>query len=194
MLFKVSHCAGRVSANTGSHQEHWGDREMGALISCTKCSQEAGLIHKVGRSSLKVSPLCELSFMQLSGCIHTVNLQLRDTYLILNGTLNKFQFLKLRWKSFDCSTGSLGFQFQILSGSCETKSGTESLGSRLLNRSLATHKLGCFMMSFSPQDVCTLNLWTVPKVLICTFTIQCVPLAWFPGPFEWVWEWGYVPP
>ena len=96
MLFKVSHCAGRVSANTGSHQEHWGDREMGALISCTKCSQEAGLIHKVGRSSLKVSLLCELSFVQLSGCIHTVNLQLRDTYLILNGTLNKFQFLKLR--------------------------------------------------------------------------------------------------
>jgi len=29
MLCKVTHCAGRVSANTRPHQLRWGDREMG---------------------------------------------------------------------------------------------------------------------------------------------------------------------
>ena len=54
MLCKVTHCAGRVSANTRLHQLHWGDREMGtAIISCVECSQVAGLIHKVGRDSSK---------------------------------------------------------------------------------------------------------------------------------------------
>ena len=43
MLCKVTHCAGRVSANTRPHQLHWGDREMGtAIISCVECSQVAG--------------------------------------------------------------------------------------------------------------------------------------------------------
>ena len=54
MLCKVTHCAGRVSANTRPHQLRWGDREMGtAIISCVECSQVAGLIQKVGRDSSK---------------------------------------------------------------------------------------------------------------------------------------------
>ena len=47
MLRKVTHCAGPVSANTRPHQLRWGDREMGTAISCTKCSQVAGLIQKL---------------------------------------------------------------------------------------------------------------------------------------------------
>ena len=44
MLCKVTHCAGRISANTRPHQLRWGDREMGAaIISCVECSQVAGL-------------------------------------------------------------------------------------------------------------------------------------------------------
>ena len=46
MLCKVTYCAGRVSANTRPHQLRWGDREMGTAISCTECSQVAGLIQK----------------------------------------------------------------------------------------------------------------------------------------------------
>ena len=46
MLCKVTHCAGRISANTRPHQLRWGDREMGTAISCTECSQVAGLIQK----------------------------------------------------------------------------------------------------------------------------------------------------
>ena len=54
MLCKVTHCAGRVSANARPHQLRWGDREMGtAIISCVECSQVAGLIQKVGRDSSK---------------------------------------------------------------------------------------------------------------------------------------------
>ena len=47
MLRKVTHCAGRISANTRPHQLRWGDREMETAISCTKCSQVAGLIQKL---------------------------------------------------------------------------------------------------------------------------------------------------
>ena len=48
MLRKVTHCAGRVSANTRPHQLRWGNREMGTAISCTKKnSQVAGLIQKL---------------------------------------------------------------------------------------------------------------------------------------------------
>ena len=59
MLRKVTHCAGRVSANTRPHQLRWGDREMGTAISCTKCSQVAGLIQKLVETprSLKVPSL-----------------------------------------------------------------------------------------------------------------------------------------
>ena len=54
MLCEVTHCTGRVSANTRPHQLCWGDREMGtAIISCVECSQVAGLIQKVGRDSSK---------------------------------------------------------------------------------------------------------------------------------------------
>ena len=56
MLCKVTHCAGRVSANTRPHQLRWVDWEMGtAIISCVECSQVAGLIQMVGRSSLEAS-------------------------------------------------------------------------------------------------------------------------------------------
>ena len=47
MLRKVTHCAGRISANTRPHQLRWGDWEMGTAISCTKYSQVAGLIQKL---------------------------------------------------------------------------------------------------------------------------------------------------
>ena len=57
MLCKVTHCAGRVSAITRPHQLLWSDREMGTAILCAKCSQVAGLIKKVGRSSSKASSL-----------------------------------------------------------------------------------------------------------------------------------------
>ena len=61
MLCKVTHCAGRVSANTRPHQLRWGDREMGtAIISCVECSQVAGLIQKVGRQRAK---LCLIRFI-----------------------------------------------------------------------------------------------------------------------------------
>ena len=57
MLCRVTHCAGCVSANTRPHQLCWGDGEMGTAISCTECSQVAGLIQKIGRSSSKASSL-----------------------------------------------------------------------------------------------------------------------------------------
>ena len=41
---------GHVLVNTRPHQLCWGDRKMGTTISCTKCSQVAGLIHTVGRN------------------------------------------------------------------------------------------------------------------------------------------------
>ena len=53
----VTHWTGRVSANTRPHQLHWGDWEMGTAISYTKCSQVAGLIQKIGRSSSKAPSL-----------------------------------------------------------------------------------------------------------------------------------------
>ena len=42
---QAAHC---ISANTRLHQLLWGDWEMGTAISCTKCSQVAGLIHTEG--------------------------------------------------------------------------------------------------------------------------------------------------
>ena len=54
MLYKVTHCAGRVSANTRPHQLHWGDREMGTAISCTECSQPYS---KIGKESSKAPSL-----------------------------------------------------------------------------------------------------------------------------------------
>ena len=45
MLCKVTHCAGHILANTRSHQLRWDDQKMGTAISCTECSQVAGLIH-----------------------------------------------------------------------------------------------------------------------------------------------------
>ena len=53
MLRKVTHCAGRISANTRPHQLRWGDREMGTAISCKECSQVAGLIHKLAQTPQK---------------------------------------------------------------------------------------------------------------------------------------------
>ena len=39
-----------ILANTRPHQLGWGDWEMGTAISCTKCIQEAGVIHTEGRT------------------------------------------------------------------------------------------------------------------------------------------------
>ena len=46
---------GHVSANNRPH--HWGDRKMRIAMSSTECSQVAGLIQKVGRSSSKAPSL-----------------------------------------------------------------------------------------------------------------------------------------
>ena len=54
MLYKVTNCAGHVLANTRPHQLHWGDWEMGTVISCIECSQVRWLaLFKVGRDSSK---------------------------------------------------------------------------------------------------------------------------------------------
>ena len=66
MLCKVTHCAGRVSANTRPHQLSWGDREMGTAIICVECSQVAGLIQKVGRDSSKST----VSSYSCPSCMH----------------------------------------------------------------------------------------------------------------------------
>ena len=58
MLCKVTHCAGRVSADTRPHQLRWGDREMGtAIISCVECSQVDGLIQKLVETPRKAPSL-----------------------------------------------------------------------------------------------------------------------------------------
>ena len=66
MLCKVTHCAGRVSANTRPHQLHWGDREMGTATSCIVCSQVAGLIQKSAETPRKHHLFIQLFFVQLS--------------------------------------------------------------------------------------------------------------------------------
>ena len=43
-VMQIMHYAGHVLDNTRPHQLCWGDREMGTAISCTECSQMAGLI------------------------------------------------------------------------------------------------------------------------------------------------------
>ena len=48
------------------HQLHWGDREMGTAISCTECSQVAGLIQKSVETPRKHHLFVQLFFMQLS--------------------------------------------------------------------------------------------------------------------------------
>ena len=77
MLRKVTHCAGRVSANTRPHQLRWGDREMGTAISCTKCSQVAGLIQKLVETprSLKVPSLRHVHHNGLSNNDHDIQLK-----------------------------------------------------------------------------------------------------------------------
>ena len=48
MLCKVTHCTGRVSANTRPHQLRWGDQKMGtAIISCVECSQDMYILQTV---------------------------------------------------------------------------------------------------------------------------------------------------
>ena len=49
MLRKVTYCTGHILVNARPHQLHWGDREMGLAISCTKCSR--------GRLGLRVHVL-----------------------------------------------------------------------------------------------------------------------------------------
>ena len=49
----ITHCTGCILSNAWPHQLHWGERVMGTAISCTECSQVAGLIQKVSRSSSK---------------------------------------------------------------------------------------------------------------------------------------------
>ena len=68
MLFKVTHCTGCVVWSLPDLIS-MGD---GDAISCTKCCQVAGFIHKVSRSSSKISSLCAvvlwLSLLYTSDC------------------------------------------------------------------------------------------------------------------------------
>ena len=66
MLCKVTHCAGRVSANTRPHQLHWGDQEMGTATSCIESSQVAGLILRSVETPRKHCLFGQLFFVQLS--------------------------------------------------------------------------------------------------------------------------------
>jgi len=50
MLYNITHCSGYI-CQYQAHQLHW---EMETVILCKKCSQVAGLIHKVGKSSSTV--------------------------------------------------------------------------------------------------------------------------------------------
>ena len=51
---------------THFHQLRWGDREMGTAISCTECSQVAGLIQKLVETPQKHRLFVQLFFVQLS--------------------------------------------------------------------------------------------------------------------------------
>ena len=55
MLYKVTHCAGRVLANTRPHQLRWGEWEMGTAISWIECSQMADLVQKVVENRMHAS-------------------------------------------------------------------------------------------------------------------------------------------
>ena len=66
MLRRVTHCAGRISANTRPHQLRWGDREIGTAISCTECSQVSGLIQTLAQTPRKHRLFMQLLFVQLS--------------------------------------------------------------------------------------------------------------------------------
>ena len=57
MLCTVTHCAGRVLANTRPHHLYWGHLKKGTAITYTKYSEVAGLIQIVGISSSKVPSL-----------------------------------------------------------------------------------------------------------------------------------------
>ena len=56
MLYKITHCAGRVLANTTPQQLHWGGLAMGTVVPCTECSQVAALIRARSRNFSKVFP------------------------------------------------------------------------------------------------------------------------------------------
>ena len=109
MSCKVTHCTGQVPdteatltldyllqaykelghslhrmglANTRPHQPHWGDCEMGTATSCTECSQVAGLIKKVGRSSSKAHYLTSFTTSNLIQYIVRVQWNLATTDII----------------------------------------------------------------------------------------------------------------
>ena len=74
---KVIHCAGCISANTRPHQLCWGDREMVTTISCIKCSQMAGLIRKVNRSSSEACTICHRASI---ACLHDTHVNMHAQY------------------------------------------------------------------------------------------------------------------
>ena len=80
MLRKVTHCAGRVLANTRPHQLCWGDREMGTAISCIECSQVAGLIQKLVETPRKHGLFVRLSFVRGS-CVAIIIID-RHVYML----------------------------------------------------------------------------------------------------------------
>ena len=71
----MTSCTGRISANTRPHQSRWGDQEMGIAISCTECSQVAGLIQKAVETPQKHCLFVQLSFVQglYIACIYLKN-------------------------------------------------------------------------------------------------------------------------
>ena len=59
----------RVSANTSPHQLRWGDWEMVTAISCSKCSQMAGLIYTTSGNSSNVASLCAAVLLDHLSCV-----------------------------------------------------------------------------------------------------------------------------
>ena len=77
MLCKVTHCAGRVSANTRPHQLRWGDREMGtANCSPTATSNKPESFHQL--HSLAYSQVFHflIGYSQIYTVIHFILLEI----------------------------------------------------------------------------------------------------------------------
>ena len=66
MLYKVTHFAGRILANTRPHQLCCGDQEMRTAISCMQCTQMAGPIPKSVETPWKHCLFVQLFLVQLS--------------------------------------------------------------------------------------------------------------------------------
>ena len=65
MLCKVTHCAGRISANTRPHQLRWGDWEMGLLCHAQNAVRWLALFMWLVEVLRRHRLFVQLYFMQL---------------------------------------------------------------------------------------------------------------------------------